>query len=47
LKHYDKTVITEKYTVAVYKEITQEDGFVITAFMTSEPGRITRKGIIS
>jgi len=47
LKHYDKTVITEKYAVAVYKEIGQEDGFVITAFMTSEPGRITRKGIIS
>jgi hypothetical protein len=34
LKHYKKTSISEK------------EGFVITAFMTSEPERIIKKGVI-
>jgi hypothetical protein len=36
---YDETVISEKHAVVVYKEIG-DDGFVITAFMTSRPDKI-------
>lgn len=32
-----------KYIVAIYREVNNEDGFVITAFLTSEIERI-RKG---
>jgi len=46
LKHYDETVISEKHAVVVYKEISDDDGFVITAFMTSRPNQITRRGIL-
>jgi len=45
LKHYDETVISEKHVVVVYKEI-DGDGFVITAFMTSRPNQIIRRGIL-
>lgn len=45
LKHYTETVISEKTAVVVYKELG-EDGFVITAFMTSKPEQIWRRGIL-
>lgn len=45
IKHYPKTVITEKNAVVVYKEI-DNDGFVITAWLTSKPNKILRRGII-
>ena len=45
IKHYPKTVITEKNTVVVYKEIGN-DGFVITAWLTSKPNKILKRGII-
>jgi len=45
LKHYAKTVISEKTAVVVYKEM-ERDGFVITAFMTSRPEQIRRRGIL-
>jgi len=45
LKNYAKTVISKKTVVVVYKE-TDDDGFVITAFMTSRFERILRRGII-
>lgn len=45
LKYYAETVISEKTVVVVYKELNQ-DGFVITAFMTSRPEQILRRGII-
>jgi hypothetical protein len=38
-------VISEKDVVVVYQEL-QHDGFVITAFMTSAPDRITQRGIL-
>ena len=45
IKHYLKTSIGEKNMVVVYKDM-RDDGFVITAFMTSKPDKITRKGVI-
>lgn len=45
VKHYIKTSISEKHIVVIYKE-HKNDGFVITAFMTSKPRKIIKKGVI-
>jgi hypothetical protein len=45
LRHYGSTSLSEKHVVAVYREFTG-DGFLITAFMTSHPDTILRKGIV-
>lgn len=45
LRHYEATSLSEKYVVVVYRELT-DDGFLITAFMTSHPETIWRKGIL-
>ena len=37
VKHYKKTPLTEKYCCAVYRELSEEDGFVLTAYLTSRP----------
>ena len=44
LRHYFKTNITEKYCVVVYKE--NDEGFIITAFFTSKPENIKKRGVI-
>ncbi len=44
IKHYDKTSISEKYIVVVYKE--GNEGFIITAFMTSKHDKILKRGIL-
>ncbi len=47
IKHYPKTVITEKHVIVIFKEnIKRNDGFVITAFMTSKVNKILKRGII-
>lgn len=43
IKHYNKTSISEKHAIVIYKE-RENDGFVITAFMTSKPEKIIKKG---
>jgi hypothetical protein len=43
LRYYETTVLSEKYVVAVYREFS-DDGFLITAFMTSHPDTILRRG---
>jgi hypothetical protein len=45
IKHYAKTSISEKHAVVIYKE-QENDGFMITAFMTSKPEKITQKGVV-
>ena len=45
LRDYEETVISKKTVVVVYKELDQ-DGFIITAFMTSRPDQILRRGVI-
>ena len=45
LKNYTKTIISRKSAIVVYKELSQ-DGFVITAFLTSSPEKIIKRGII-
>lgn len=38
-----KEIQPGKYMVVVYKEISKEDGFVITAFLTERFGQIKRR----
>jgi len=45
VRHYVHTSISEKHAVVIYKE-QKHDGFIITAFMTSKPEKITKKGVI-
>ena len=45
MRHYETTSISEKSVVAMYREFA-DDGFFITAFMTSQPETILRKGIL-
>ena len=45
LRHYHATSISEKHVVVVYREF-ENDGFLITAFMTSAPETILQKGVI-
>jgi len=45
LKYYAKTSISEKHAVVIYKEQDNE-GFVITTFMTSRPESIMKKGVV-
>ena len=46
IRRYQKTSISEKNMVVVYKETINNDGFIITAFMTSKPERIFKKGVL-
>jgi len=45
LKYYAKISISEKHAVVIYKELDNE-GFVITAFMTSKPEGMMQKGVV-
>jgi len=45
LKHYAETNISEKHSVVVYRE-QEREGFIITAFFTSKPETIKRRGIL-
>ncbi len=45
IKHYDRTSISEKNVIVMYKE-QKKDGFVITAFLTSKPEKIMKKEVI-
>ncbi len=40
LRDYEKTSISQKTAVVIYRDIP--DGFVITAFFTSKPGKVER-----
>lgn len=44
IKLFENTPLTEKYLVVLYKEISKEDGFVITAYFTRKP--LERRAII-
>jgi len=45
IKHYAQTSISTKHTVVIYKE-EENDGFIITAFMTSQPEKILKKEVV-
>jgi hypothetical protein len=37
IRFYEKTPLTSKYLVVIYKEVSSIDGFVITAYFTAKP----------
>lgn len=37
IKFYKHTSMTSKYLVVVYRELSHNDGFVLTAYLTSNP----------
>ncbi len=37
IKFYEKTPLTSKYLVTIYKEVVDTDGFIITAYYASKP----------
>ena len=38
-----KQIDAQKYLVVVYRELNDQDGFVITAFMTRKTGQLERR----
>ena len=39
IKLYPKTPLTRKHLVVAYKEIANQDGFVLTAYFTASPSK--------
>jgi len=37
VKFYEKTPLTSKYLVVIYKEVIDSDGFIITAYYATKP----------
>ncbi len=37
IRFYEKTPLTSKYLVTMYKEVLDSDGFIITAYFASKP----------
>jgi hypothetical protein len=35
VRHYPETPLTEKYCCVVYRELTEEDGFILTAYFAN------------
>ena len=42
VKHYSKTPLIEKYCAVVYREVNEEDGFVLPAYFTGKPSERRR-----
>jgi len=39
VRFYSQTPLTRKHLVVAYKEISDQDGFVVTAYFTSTPSK--------
>jgi hypothetical protein len=37
LRHYPRTPLTEKYCAVVYRQLSEGDGFVLTAYFANKP----------
>jgi hypothetical protein len=37
VKHYPKTPLTEKYCCVIYRELREDDGFILTAYFAARP----------
>ena len=37
VRFYPETPLTRKFLVVVYREVSHEDGFILTAYLTSRP----------
>lgn len=39
IRFYNVTELTNKFLVVAYRELNQNDGFIITAYLTNEPSQ--------
>jgi len=46
VKYYPETPIGEKDLVVAYREVSQHDGFIIIAFLTSKSEKIQERGVL-
>ena len=37
IRFYPQTPLTSKYLVVAYREVAEEDGFILTAYLTNRP----------
>jgi hypothetical protein len=37
VRHYPQTPLTEKYFCVVYRELSEDDGFILTAYFATRP----------
>jgi len=37
IRFYPETLLTSKYLVVVYREVSPDDGFILTAYLTTRP----------
>jgi hypothetical protein len=37
VRHYPQTPLTEKHCCVVYRELNEEEGFILTAYFTNRP----------
>jgi hypothetical protein len=44
VRYYPKTPLTSKFVVVAYREVTSDDGFILTAYLTNRPS--TRRTVI-
>jgi len=44
IRFYSETPLTSKFLVVAYKEVSPDDGFILTAYLTSRPS--TRRVVI-
>jgi YD repeat-containing protein len=45
-RHFSPTPISDKHLVVVYREVDRDNGFVITAFLTSKIEKVWKRGIL-
>ncbi len=43
MRHYEKTPLTSKYLVTIYKETEDTDGFIVTAYYATRPSERRRE----
>jgi hypothetical protein len=46
VRFFPETHLGPKYLMAAYKELGSEDGFIITAYKTSNIDKIIKRGVI-
>lgn len=46
VKFFPETHLGPKYIVVAYKEVSKEDGFIVTAYKTSKIEKIVKRGVI-
>ena len=46
IQHLLETPLGERHMIVVYREVTEGDGFVVTAFMTSNVRKVLKRGVL-